>query len=372
MANSNDAPNTAPSQLSKKNSKNPEKKPEDAIARAKRTSFVFPSALTFVIAAIAFIMAGYAIYQNKQLNQQKQITRSVLDTLVLNQHQANKKVDGVEQTLMNTQTTMQKQIGKLNEQLQSTLRQQSYQKEDWLLLKARYYLELARINAHWSDNQYATLALLEEADTLLKSNPDQRLYAVRQAIAMEMARIKAMPAVDIAGIMSKLDAAQAIISRLPVRQTFNTPKSDNPTAASTQNGSPAWRERLRDSLNLLEKLVVVRYNNEDIKPLLSPLHQALLQESIRMNLQEAQWAVLRQNTQIFKQSINQAMKDITRTFEQNAPATQALMKDLQSLKETELSPTKPVIDKSLPLLNQVIESNNTPAATPSRASEKDS
>lgn len=112
-------------------------------------------------------------------------------------------------------------------------------------------------------------------------------------------------------------------------------------------------------MNVLEKLVVIRRNDEDIQPLLSPLHQTLLRDSIRFNLQEAQWALLQNNSKIFQLSLAQALKEINRAFDENAVATQALIKQLQNLQQEKLETITPTLNQSLSLLNQLIESKNT-------------
>lgn len=358
MANSNEAANAESSQL-------PESKAKPSSSKKTSVGFSFfclPT-VTLFIALFALLFAIYATYQSWQLNQQKQTLTTAIDALGQRQQEVGKNLDKVRQFFDGAQVRLQKRMDKLNTHINAALQQRLYQKQDWVLLKARYYLELAQINAQWSDNQGTTAALLQEADHLLQGIPDQGLYQVRQAIAREIALIEALPRVDIAGIMSKLDAAQTIVSQLPISQSIKSPNVAQVANNDVQTTPSAWRTRLRESLNLLEKLVVVRHDTSDIKPILSPLHQALLRESIRMNLQEAQWAVLQNNPNVFEQSLNQALTDITRTFEKSAPPTQSLVKELQALQQITLNPSKPVISESLPLLNQLIESKNKPAAT---------
>ena len=83
-----------------------------------------------------------------------------------------------------------------------------------------------------------------------------------------------------------------------------------------------------------------------------------------MNLQEAQWAVLQNNNQLYQQSLKHASQNIERVFENNTQATQSLVKQLQALQQKPLHIKKPVIDQSLQLLNQVINSNINPRPLP--------
>jgi uroporphyrin-III C-methyltransferase len=317
--------------------------------------------LTISIAIIALASALYAIFAHLQSqqhkNQQIQKLSAELANLQEQQLSVKKSLRATEENVNHSQATLQSHMQDLSKNLQSALQQNHYQNKDWLLLKARYYLQLAQINAHWSNEQQATIALLQQADTLLLSTPDEHLFAVRQAIAKEIAQLKAIPQIDITGLLSQLDAAQNTISDLPLKQPFK------PTLASSeknteQKTSAAWKEKLHESMNALSKLVVIRRNDENIQPLLSPLQQNLLREGLRLHLQQAEWAVLQNNPAVYQLSLTRTINEIKRSFDTNATATQALIKQLQALQQEKLSTTKPVIDESLNLLNQWIESKN--------------
>lgn len=314
--------------------------------------------LLAIITLAAFGLAAYSLYQSKQLIPQKQALLEELAKLRAQQQQVEQQLADTKQKVQQAQALAVKRIEEVHHQVQHALKQRLYHQQDWLLLKARYYLELAQINAHWSANQQTTVALLKEADQLLQNLPDPRLYPVRQALAREIAQVQALPAVDVAGIMSRLDAAQLLVSQLPIKQSVTdaAPKTDKASQPQTE----PWRKQLDQSLNLLGKLVVIRHNNQDIHPILSPLQQSFLRESIRMNLQEAQWAVLQNNAQVYQQSLAQVLQDITRSFVVTASAAHTLMEDLKALQQIKLDTTKPVLNETLPLLNKIIDTSIMP------------
>jgi uroporphyrin-III C-methyltransferase len=183
-----------------------------------------------------------------------------------------------------------------------------------------------------------------------------KIFAVRQAIAKEMAQLKSVPKVDIAGLLSQLDAAQVSVSNLTIQSTIAesgaSTETDTPKTATPQ----AWRARFQDSLNLLEKLVVIRRTDEEIKPLMSPLFESILRESIRLNLQEAQWAILNNNDAIYQMALKQAIINLKRTFDEQGDNTAELIKQLNALQQVKLRQEKPITGLALPLLNQMIDS----------------
>lgn len=312
-------------------------------------------AVTGLVALLALSLAIYAIYQNRQITSQK----NHIDRMSQQQQEISSQLMAMQQSLQQTQTTVATRMDALHQQMHTALKQRLYQQQDWSLLKARYYLELAQINAHWSDDAQTTVALLEEADQLLQTLSDQRLYPVRQAIAKEIAQVKAIPPIDVAGILSQLDAAQTLALQLPTRHNLPTPadKVNDPKASDSM-----WQQRMQQSLGLLEKLVIIRHHAQQTQGMLSPLHQSLVRENLSMDFQEAQWAVLQKNAKVYQQSLVHALQQIKRNFDNKAIATQTLVKQLEDLQKTLLEAPQPELQQALPLLNQIIESGSpTPA-----------
>ncbi|WP_165481229.1 uroporphyrinogen-III C-methyltransferase [Legionella jordanis] len=309
---------------------------------------------------------GFAFYALKLIHEQKTSTQQELAHVNTELDNLKRQQQGSSDTLNQLQelkqsfSQLENRLKMVQDNAQTALRQASNQKEDWLLLKARYYLELAQINSHWSGDHQVSIAMLQGADTLLSNLNDQPLFTIRQAIAQEVAQLKALPRVDVTGLLSQLDAAEDSLANLPLKQPLNQPMKAN----QTKNSSSAWREQLRESLNSLEQLIVIRRHDENIQPLLSPIQLSLLQESIRLYLEEAQWAVLQNNNEIYQFALEQAIKNIKRGFDEQAAATQALLQQLQHLKQKQLFVSKAKLDKALPLLNQYIEDKASSFANP--------
>lgn len=349
MTNSNDA---------KTPSSSPKSQPESNAHR---------HTILIAVILIAITCSSYAIYTGLQLRQgtaqQVDALRSQINTLKQQQTDTETQIDKTMQIVRAGHDKLHNKLSALDKNLQAAVQQRLYQTKDWLLLKARYCIELAQINAHWSDNTDTTVALLQQADTLLAEIHDQRSFVVRQALSKEITLLQTMPKIDTAGLLSQLDAAQSVIANLELKPTV-APAEKDASSTTTNEASSAWRERLKNSVGLLEKLVVVRRHDEDILPLPSPAYESMLREGIRLNLQEAQWAALQNNEAIYQFSLAQALKNINRAFEPNTVVTDALIKQLKNLQQIHLIQQKPILEQSLPLLNQLIESKNIPVPTP--------
>lgn len=326
--------------------------------------------LSLLFLLVIFALAGviYLGCQTKRL----QISQAHYDlklsqlaeSIKKQQVNSNNQYNEANNNLKHSQLTITNQLKEMGQHLKTAQRQYFYHNQDWILLKARYYLELAQANDHWTDNVPATIALLQQADDLLKEMTDQsNFFPIRQEIAKEITELKALPTKDIAGLLSQLDAAQTLIAKLPLKQSthaFTAPSSVDSEAAE----SSSWRTSLKNSLQILEKFVVVRRNDETIRPMLSPMHETILRDSLQMNLQTAQWAIIQNNPTIYKNSLSQALSDIKRAFDTKSNSTQALIEQLTELGKVDFNTPKPVIDESLTLLNQVINTRNSSTLSP--------
>lgn len=316
--------------------------------------------LALIIALGAVSITVYTLFLNKRLqnqlhNEHNQFSVQ-LKQLEQKQEQTQKQFAITVNHAEKAQISLHTQLEQLSKQLQTAMSQRFYQDQDWLLLKARYYLELAQINAHWSKNIDSTIMLLQQADFLLKQFTDPKIFDMRQAIAKDIAQLQAIPRVDISGLLSQLDAAQNSINDLsiPLPAMSKQPAAGN-SVISNEKPS-AWHLRLQESMNFLEKLVVIQHHDQNIQPLISPLFTALIKENLHLNLQEAQWAILNNNPVVYHLVLEQAIKSLKMNFQQGNPKSSALIKKLIELQQSKLTQEKPAIGSALPMLNKLIDS----------------
>ncbi|KTC96461.1 uroporphyrinogen III methylase [Legionella geestiana] len=269
------------------------------------------------------------------------------------------------QTLTTTDAANREALGAqfntLAREVRESLQQKDIDANTWMLPKARYFLELARMNATWSNTPETTIALLQQADALLALITSPDVSKVRKAIAAEILAIKATPAIDTTGLLSQLDAAREALVTLPLDDRLIAKETNVTAAENQQPESRTWRTRLQESVGLLEKLVVVRQQTDGLAPLPTPLQEAVIRESVRLNLEEAQWALLRSNQAIWQFALNQAMDSIRRHFDTDAPATKAVSESLEALKNTPLTASAPAPMRALQMLNDMLQ---VPAGTP--------
>jgi uroporphyrin-3 C-methyltransferase len=181
------------------------------------------------------------------------------------------------------------------------------------------------------------------------------VYPIRQILAKNISQLDSTLKLDSAGLLSQLDALQNSIDTLKVHaMSYGNSESQN-----TQTIKPtSWKTELQNSLSSLQKLVVIRRITDPFQPLMSPLYQSMLRATIKLNLQEAQWAILNKNPKIYQLTLDQAIKNLEAAVQGESPETLALLKQLKDLQQVTLTHQQPKIDEALPLLNQVIETDD--------------
>jgi uroporphyrin-3 C-methyltransferase len=318
--------------------------------------------VTPLIAVAALVIAGYNYY----LTHQKNTNLAQENTQLASQiSQLKQQQNGFKQEL-NKETTdwrdshqeLTAKIKAFSTQVQ-TLSPKGNQSQDWLLLKARYYLELAQINAHWinSSGDQSTEALLQQADAILGQMNTAELFTIRQVIAKEILALKTAHQLDIPGLLSQLDALQSNIASLHLQTnlSFNTNAERAPEQSSSSSTLSNWQAHLQNSFDFLGKLVVVRRNDEEIKPLLSPIYESLLKENIRLNIQEAQWAILNHNSLAYQLALKQAIAILKKGFNEHLADTTPLVQQLTELQKINVLEEKIEVGEALPFINQLIE-----------------
>lgn len=323
--------------------------------------------IALLIGLIAITDSLYFMYSNQQLNKETTQRLNLLQIEVssLKKHEMDAKVrfDKLLIAAKQSEGTLKNEFNALQKQLQVTLQQSRYLSKDWVLLKARSCLELAQINAHWSDHSDTTIALLQQANLLLAPLQDQPSFNVRQAITKEITQLQSIATLDTAGLLSQLDALDDLLSKLPLKPVVD-PVSPDTTTTTIHTKTSTWREYLQNSVDLLQRLIIVRHHDEAIQPLASPAYESMLRESLRLNLQQAQWAILQHNEALYQRSLTQAHQRMNQAFETNTAATKLISHQLKSLQKIHLTQEKPVLDESLRLLNQLIETKDTPISNP--------
>lgn len=307
------------------------------MVRSKPSLYLSKSILIVValIALLSVFYEGFLRLKN-QTNQQ----------ILMNQ-QINR--------IIKRQAQLEQIIHSDNERLAAALEEHRYQTDDWLLLKIRYYLELAAINQQFGDNTAMSSALLQKAQLLLTNQHDARFYPIMQAIADDKAALELAPSIDKAALLAQLNAAYWMVQQLKIK----IPSLSNSVSSSPNNqpNKNHWQQWLDQSLAQLKQLVIIRHHHDTIQPLIALTDEAIIRDNIYLTLQQAQWAVLQSSQPVYDKALIQAIHDIEQISDRTNHQTTVLIQQLTQLQSIEFNKKQPVSQKSIALINELIQTN---------------
>lgn len=256
--------------------------------------------------------------------------------------------------------SMGQSIAQETEALQQRLRDQQQRINDlsvddrasWQLAEAQYLLRLANQRLIMTGDTASAEALLRSADGILREIGDADLHELREAVAADLAAVRAIPRLDIQGLYLRLEAL--------IRQTDALVLFELPGRAPEVEVAPAedWRGRLSQGLDAamtkLSEYIVVSRRDVPVETLMDPQYEGLVRQNMRMLLEQAQVAMLSGNELLYRQSLERAEGWVTQFFKADQQAAQAMAEELRLLRDERVSVVLPDLNASLSALEAVM------------------
>lgn len=276
----------------------------------------------------------------------------------------------------NTKTSFSELIAplqNLSQNLQSELRQQKLQLaqlqtqlsqahvekfgNEIYILEAEYLVTMAYYNLLFETNTDVAINLLETADSKLKQSANSSLIEIRKSLANNIIALKAIPKIDIPGLILRIHAVSDQIATLDQ----NKVKVEAKTTEVAPTKTTSWSQKIFALLQQLKGIVSIRRVNQPIEPLLTTAQQFYVLENIRFNLAQAQWAVLHRDQDLYQLGLQRANQLIQQYFSSSSQAKniQQILSDLQAVS---LKPTLPDLSKTLNMIQSTTK--NTQMSNP--------
>ena len=311
-----------------------------------------------IVALIATGMAGYAAFVAWELKQ----SQPGLDERLagvdarLGQLGARPELSGeldrVERSLKaeltSTQSRMTNELGKALQSIESRMGTSS---QDWLLAEAEFLVRMAHHKLQMQSDAAGAIALLTAADDVIRDAELASGFAIRQAIAEDVAALELAPTVDVTGYFLRLSALEGQIGRLrETNPTFeSTQPASEPDAAADAGGG------LTDALlgyasragEYIGDQFEFRRGHAPIQPLMPQVERYYLEQNLRLKLQTARLALLRQEQQVYGATLESAAEWVTGYFDRDDPVTVSLSGALLELRGARITADVPRIGRSL-------------------------
>ncbi len=236
-------------------------------------------------------------------------------------------------------------LGRLADQVQGGQHAWQRAEIEHLLLVANTRLQLQQ------DLDGAQTAL-QLADRRLASLSNPAYFEVRRKIAQELSQLEAVPRLDLQALALQLDSlstqVEALATRRPKVGSFDT-------ELTVTGGSPElpWHSRLWVSVTeAVNSLVSIRRDVERREPLLPPDQSFYLRQNLRLQLESARLAALKQDTANYRAALSQAETWLQRYFDTSQRPVSAALQSIAKLQGQQIKPVLPDISGSLEALRR--------------------
>ncbi len=178
-----------------------------------------------------------------------------------------------------------------------------------------------QMQSHETNQRIATLG---QTVTDLQKNLEKTQQAAQQQAA-ELARDNAS-----AELYARLSQVSGQIDQLPLPALQGTKVEPiQPIEDSSKNSW--WRNGLKHGIDALNKIVTVKYIGDDLPPVITPEAKAYLYQNLHAQLENAMWAALHHQPEVYQISITRMSAWIKRYFRSDAPETMTLLQQLDEL-----------------------------------------
>jgi uroporphyrin-3 C-methyltransferase/uroporphyrinogen III methyltransferase/synthase len=326
--------------------------------------------LGLAVIALAVLLAAQTWSSHSRINTLRQeMARSLQKGNETNAETASLARDVAEQS-----KALQLKVGvlesrQLENQSQQLALEQLYadlskSRDEWALSEVEQVLSTASQQLQLAGNVQGALIALQNADRSLSRSDKPQFIIVRRAIAGDLEKLKATPAVDLAGVALRLDSVIGQVDTLPLLSDEKpllpaAPLRAQRAQAAKKQATPAaplgigerllatWRNWSEEMWDDVRQLIRVRSVNTPEALMLSPDQNYFVRENLKLRLLNARLALLSRDETTFAGDLTAAQETLDKYFDTRARTTQQAQSALRQVQANNLAIEMPTLADSL-------------------------
>jgi len=230
-------------------------------------------------------------------------------------------------------------------------------REEWRLAEAEHLLRMAMLQLSAMQDVKSAEMLVAEADLILQKQDDPSAYAARQKLLEGLEALRSLPQLDRTGLFLQLGALRGQSSQLSAL----APEFVNGEAGPEDLGQSRWQRWLDE----LTRYVRVDFDaSADVKPLLAGQTLGQVRLALSLAIEQAQWAVLNGNAEVYRQALQQASALISDHFSEDNGQARGLRERIDALAQREVEVQLPDLSSALKALQAYVGKREAPNETP--------
>lgn len=221
-------------------------------------------------------------------------------------------------------------------------------REEWRLAEAEHLLRMAMLQLSAMQDVNSAKMLVHEADLILQKQDDPGAYGTRQKLLEGLEALRSLPELDRTGLFLQLGALRGQTGQLSAL----APEFVNGQALPENPQDSRWQRWV----NELTRYVRVDFDaSGDVKPLLAGQTLGQVRLALSLAIEQAQWAVLNGNTEVYRQSLEQAGAVLKDHFSEDNGKARGLRERLEVLAQREVEVTLPDLAPALQALQAYVQ-----------------
>lgn len=311
-------------------------------------------AIAALILALAGLVMGYMKWGELNASLQQEI--KALAAIKQQQQEAQGRLDKSNQTITEQQAAFAKQSEKIK--MQSEEMEQSlelvYERvggsgTQWLVAEAEYLMRIANHRLQLEGDSKTASVALKRADKRLHDSGDPVWTPIREKLATEIAALKGLKELDLAGNAAKLSGLISQAEKLKL-----------PHSTLAERGKQEEAPKKEKELNLdsvmqdlwvgLKSILKIRRHDQPVSAMLEPDQSFFLYQNLILQLEGARIALLRRDQSLFDTSLQRAEAWAIEFFDQKDSVTESMLQAITELKQLKLADEMPDISGSLRML----------------------
>lgn len=339
----------------------PESSPAAAEAKpAPRGSAI--AAVALLVGAIGVGVGGWSAWQLRALQSEAQQqsgqleqARSQAQALVQRTDSLDgrfKQLPSVEELEERRQLVTQLQGDQqlLNRRLETVL---GASRQEWRLAEAEHLLRLASLRLSALQDINSATALVQAADEILRDQDDPAAFAAREQLAKSLEALRATDNPDRTGLFLQLGALREQAAQLnSLNPKFVADGGVLGELAAESEPGTWWSQ----ALHKLSEYFRLDFNaDQNVRPLLAGQSLTQVRLALSLALEQAQWAALHGQTQVYRQALQQAAEVLDANFNRDNPDSRALRTRVGELVDQPIEVKAPELSESLNAVQAYIE-----------------
>jgi uroporphyrin-3 C-methyltransferase len=197
-----------------------------------------------------------------------------------------------------------------------------------------------------SANAKSALISMQNADSRLQRLDRPGLTELRNRIARDIERLRALPEVDLPAFSRQLDGIIAEIDSLPLVQDVRLSASKKASEPANEGGN-AWQRFWRELWQELRQLIRIEDTRQQELPLLTPEQSYFLRENVKLRLLAAKVDLMAHDQTGFRRELGTVRHWLTRYCEKSARNVPRVLADLEKLSAAAIAVDVPDITPTL-------------------------